>query len=237
MIPVRAAVVPVLFFLISCSTPPVLHLEEQQVRTLLAELCKDVTVPVAFKGSGSVLFVTNGEKQSGSFDERYKSVSSMAATFYSPMGTIIGSISAHGDSGVVMLPEHSFQLPLASPLDSLKLAWVSNITLGALITALCGKVAHQFNPDSLVEKPQPARHRREFTGENKTIGYAVISSNDLKKLKRIVVTVGTKVPSEKKISIVYESFFSGIARYITIKVDDRNYFSLRYDNVQMVRQE
>jgi hypothetical protein len=233
-LPAMVVYLPLIF--VYCSPSLMLQLPDQRKPPLLSSV-NNRFERGPFRGSGSLFLVAGGEKQSGNFDVRYNADRSFIATFYSPLGTIIGSITAGDDSGVVTLPDTTFRQPLDKPLGSVLLPWGDNLTLGTVVAAMRGIPADTFPAEYTVEKAETARNCREFVFQNKTIEYAVIFSGNLKKLKRIVIAIGKVEPSRNAYSVTYENFLNGMARLITIKTGDRNYFSLHYEKVLRVPQE
>jgi hypothetical protein len=186
---------------------------------------------VPLRGSGKIEYVVDGERQSGWFDVYYGHDSGFTATFYSPFGTIVGAITAANDSGSVSFKGQNYSLTNAQTLDTLSFPRGRELRLEDLISALCGKII----PSIRLPRRQPDEmlagvHRTTYVWKEPEKEISILFSKSLRRLKRILVKYSPE--SGRNYLLLYESFFGGCARIITFKVDDRNYFSIKYERLR-----
>ncbi len=179
------------------------------------------------RGFGTVKVAFNGELHTGNFDMHYGPDGSFYATFYTPLGTLFGSISMQNDSGKINIRGKEHSLSINQTLDTLSFPWARELRLSDLVTSISGKVISSIPmnrpPDQVISKGLG----KEFVwkeGKKKTL---VTFSGSLKRLKRIIIV--HEPDSVSGYSIIYDSFFDGFARLITFQLDDRNYFLIDYE--------
>ncbi|MBN1307692.1 MAG: hypothetical protein JXA18_07240 [Chitinispirillaceae bacterium] len=219
--------IPLFFHFCSPPLQSALHLDGLIFREHFSGLREDVP----FQGSGKVFLCFNGERQSGWFDVRYTRDRSFSATFYSPLGTIIGSITAHNDSAKMLIRGKEYAFSPEQTLDSLSFPWSGGLRLSDLTALLCGRLMPSLTfplrpPDELHSKGV----RKTAVWREKNSEISAIFSRSLKKLKRIVIKYH---PDDGQAYVLsYGSFFDGKARYLSFHVDDGNYFSIHYERLE-----
>ena len=179
------------------------------------------------KGYGTITYSENGNRQTGSFDVNWQTGNTFSAHFYSPFGTVLGSVTTDGDSGVIRFNSREHHVGLQNPVD-LFFFCNTGLTMADVVTLLTGRIVGaavmQKAPDSSFI--QQKYHVQFWKSEKTSVSY--FFSKDFRHLKRIVYNYNFK--KEDAYSILFQSFFEGFSRYITLKADDRNYFSLKFEH-------
>ncbi|MBN1578620.1 MAG: hypothetical protein JW913_18800 [Chitinispirillaceae bacterium] len=186
---------------------------------------------VPLRGSGKVLFAFHGERQSGWFDLHCNHDRSFAATFYAPLGAVIASVTAHNDSGKIVIQGKESFLSPEQRLDSLSFPWGRELRFNDLTALLCGRIMPTLSfPQRPPDELRSGGIRTTAVWREKEFEISAIFSRSLRRLKRIVIKYHPN--TGQAYSVTYDSFFDGKARYISFNVDDRNYFSIQYERLE-----
>jgi hypothetical protein len=182
---------------------------------------------ISIRGYGEIDYAENGSKQTGSFDVEWAAPDSFNVHFYSPFGTILGKASANIDSGFITFDNKVHRVSLHQNLDSLFLLRGYGLQLYSLVILMTGRVLSEVVPD---RRPDSSfilkKYRIQYwNNEGRTVKY--FFSKDFRRLNRIVYNY--KDGSETGYQIIFRSFREGFSRYISVSVDDRNYFSLKFE--------
>ncbi len=183
--------------------------------------------PARFTGYGSLIVRFQGEKYSGSFDLVHSGEDLLNVVFYGPFGTPFGSITTAGDSGTVTVQDYRETLPLDRRLDTLRFPWGGGLTLKQLTDVLCGRMilagAFSDEPPHVIVSHW---FRKELLWERDTLSVSLLFSSNLKSLERTLIT--DKRESGRVYKIEFDNYADGFPHFISLKADDRNYFSINY---------
>ena len=215
------------FLFAGCSMPPPLRIDD--VPTLSAGLFPEQNFRqvTAF---GKVELSIEGESHTGTVEVRWKNTGQLSADFYAPLGIIIGSVKAADGQGTVSFDgkEHSFSM--TQTMDTLPFAWGRDLTFGDLVRILLAQppavyVSYLKNPpDSLVQE------RRTICARWKTdsIG-AEVRIRTRSHVPEKVMFVCKKRSAFW--SLTLSAFDHQRANKIELRENDKNYFSIKYTEV------
>jgi hypothetical protein len=183
-----------------------------------------------FTGFGKIRASSEGEKFFGTFEVQSRKDRSLKMVFYSPLGTFAGAISARNDSVVLRFGENEHVLAFSDTFSGAPLRWGNLLSAGELIQALCGRV--MYLDSLLLTEPEEIIHsgfRNTYIWRTRRWKLSASFSGKSNRLRQVVLEKngdGTTV-----FSIRFTSFSNGAARFISMKVDDRNYFSITYEQL------
>lgn len=221
-------IVPVHF---SC-TPPLFRTGPDDTGTISSRFSDFLSETGISQGYGSVEFSIDGERHKGFFDLHCRNDTLLDATFYSPLGSELASVTAGKDSGTVSFNGKTAKLSLDQKLDTLAFPWSRHLRFGDLVTSLTGRVLSGYYSLSLPPDIQTVRgFTKELLWETASERISLIFSRRLRRLKRSVYIY--HADSLYGYSIIYDSFSHGIARCISFRVDDLNYFLIKYDRFKL----
>ncbi|MBN1760453.1 MAG: hypothetical protein JW863_19145 [Chitinispirillaceae bacterium] len=229
MIPVRGTAGSVAVFFLSCAATLVPPGDSDGTKAVpsLHPYCSADSITVFGKISAS----NNGEKVTGAIEVRYYGIDAFKMVFYSPFGAIVGTVSSFNDSLVMKFGSHHRVVALSDPFPSDLLPWGGTLPCGELIRALCGGILYcdsvvNFRPTEIIE----SFFRTSCVWQTPEWNFTAVLSRWKHRLKQVDL--------EKKVSDIvvyrvrYTSFSDNTARLIAIKTDDRNYFSIEYENLR-----
>jgi hypothetical protein len=189
--------------------------------------------PAAGSAYGDAVICVDGESYAGSAEVRWDSGGGFRAHFYAPLGALIASAEGDGGSGRVQFDGGDYSFGSGQTMDTLPFSWGSDLSFGDLALMLRGRVPPALGavfdrpPDTVVEGRTAinavwktdtclarAKIRRKGPGmeearfERGSPGARWVFS--LRKFKR------------------------GIAHKIELRENDRNYFLIKYTNVNVL---
>ena len=214
-----------LLFAISCSRPPRLQTETDfEPSELIFNSHKSF-----IKGGGGISIAVHGERYSGSADVKWKNTGVFRADFYSPFGTLVGSVNADSVSGTVFLDDKEYLFRLEQTMDSLPFSWGRHITFRQFGLILTGQVPQNLvnigsKPDTIVTRGKYASVIWK-TDQFKIEARVSRKTSDLDRLRLSFL-------GQEHWDMQFNSIKEGLARSIEIKEDDRNYFSIRYERLR-----
>ncbi len=212
-----------------CSCSPPLHREQIFGRThRIVPIPAFLIEKTPFRGTGKVEYAVEGERLSAWFDIHYREDESLSATIYSPFGNILGYIDIGNDSGNAVIQGKQYDLSKEPLLDTFFHSSLTGFSLKEFVFLLCGRI---IIPADFLNRPPDSI--KTIKNENVYIWFEpqgeinLFFSKRFGKIKRIIIKAASE--KENKHSIIYDSFSKRFVRIITFKVDDRNYFSIKYE--------
>jgi|GEM_PF-6449254 len=196
---------------------------DDQIRTLFLS-------PTSFRGSGTVKMAFEGERRSAAVDVKSAN-GTVKASFYSAFGSPAGSVVTTSDSGVMIFQGERRAFSIDQTPDADLFPWAGNIRFGDLTTLLCGRLPSRF----LFTRPPDERingggGKSTLVWKNDTVTLSLVFSRHSHRLKRSMLEMHPR--GNAGLTVTCGSFFKGTARFISLDVDDRNYFSLKYEQLQ-----
>lgn len=195
---------------------------DDQIRVLFSS-------PSSVRGSGTVKMAVAGERHSAVVDV-HKANGTVKASLYSSFGAPVGFFAAGSDSGVMSFQGEKRTLAIDQPLDADMFPWAENILIGDLATLLCGRLPPRFSFPRLPDERINGRGKSILVWKSDTVTLSLVFLRHSLRLKRSILEIHPR--GNAGLTVTCGSFFKGTARFISLDVDDRNYFSLKYEKLQ-----
>lgn len=212
-----------------CSRPPLLNFD--QIHAVTISLLNRIN-PEKIRGAGIAYFKSHEKKYIGNADIEWTKEDTFHADFYSPIGTVVASISGNAKKAAFSYDEKTFSQSLNSIMDSLPFAWGKCFTFNQFVKLLTGNITFldstiKTTPDSLVNFNRFSSvmwnlHSGEFS---------VTASINRRRALVEKITLNSNNPKIDWV-IVCKNFDNGIAHSILFKENDDNYFSVEYDRLK-----
>jgi hypothetical protein len=184
--------------------------------------------PHRMLAGGSIDVALEGQFFSGSADIRSWGDSVFKLNVYSMLGASVLNIDCDSSRANVVFRDSNFQIYRSQTMEPLPYRWAKRITVEQFIGLLQSKF-YKFN---ILNNSEP-----DFTEEKRDV--KLIWEDSVSKVELVIhkrsnsivllsVQPDKNVPSEIRIS----DFFGTTARKYKFFDDNRNYFSIHYDNVR-----
>ena len=221
-------VISISFLLLLCTNPPSLNYDQAQNVTDSLIISRS---PERVKGAGVVSIKIANKKYGGNADVEWKKKLSFHADFYSPLGTVVASISGDTVKGTFDYSEKSYTFNIDSTMDSLPFVWARDFSFyefSELLTGNLSTIVKAFNtrPDLIYD----CGHLAAANWKTDLKNYTFTTMIDRRKLFVEKVVFESVVP--KRWTMTFYNFKKGIAYSMLFKDSDNNSFSLEYDHLK-----
>lgn len=217
--------IPFIFLL--CTNPPAISYSQVQN---VADSLFISRSPEKIKGAAVVAIKINDKKYSGNADVEWKKRSSFRADFYSPLGTVVASISGDTINGTFDYNEKTYTFEFDSTMDSLPFVWAREFTFNQFSELLTGNLSSFVS--FFKSKPDTMRDSGRFAIANWKSDLKKITITAFIDRKRISVEKVIFESTPKHWTMTFYNFNKGIAYSMLFKDGDNNYFSLQYDKLK-----
>ena len=184
-----------------------------------------------FTAFGKISASGNGEKVTGAIEVHYSGPNAFRIIFYSPLGATAGTVSGMNDSVIMDFGTHHRVVALSDPFPAELLPWGGKLSSGELIRTVGGEIPHC---DSIVNlRPTEINgtfFRTSYIWKTAEWDFTATLSRYNHRLKQVFLE--KKTAGNIVYRVHYASFSNGVARFISMKTDDRNYFSIEYENLR-----
>jgi hypothetical protein len=210
-----------------CTNPPALNYTQIQNNADSLIISQS---PLNIKGAGVIAIKIDKKKYSGNADVEWKKKLSFHADFYSPLGTIVASISGDTLNGTFDYNEKSYTFESDSTMDSLPFIWAREFTFNEFSEFLTGNLSSTveiFNtkPDLMSDSGRFVIAKWKCDSKN----YTITTLIDRKKISVEKVIFESTL---KHWTMTFYNFYKGIAFSMLFKDVENNYFSLEYDQLK-----
>jgi hypothetical protein len=186
--------------------------------------------PLQIRSYGDITIKLNGDVYSGSADMEWNKNGDFHAEFYSPFGSLVGSVKADSEGGSVMIQNRNLRFNNNNTMDTLPFSWGKQLTFGQFIVFLTGRVSVDFSdlnriPDSTWMKGRDAElHYKSGDFDTK-----INVNRKSMIMEKIVIDSKTQPGFALKMG----AFYKNMARRIEFRGDDKNYISIYYEKIKL----
>ena len=163
-------------------------------------------------------------------DMEWRSGGLFKADIYSPLGGVVISVRADSGAGTVRMDGKEYRFLNDETMDSLPFVWGKSITFGQFMSMLSGQLPGVFK--IVQSKPDTIITERKFT---RAIWEDSVSSVEVKIKPKEAESKRLYYHSKEYLQywvMAFGKFHNTLARYIEFRVDDKNYFSIRYERIK-----
>jgi hypothetical protein len=217
-----AMISSVLFFL--CTNPPALNFS--QVQDVTDSLITKHS-PEQIRGTGVVSMKIDRRKFSGNTDVDWKKGLSFHADFYSPLGTVVASISGDSINGTFNYNGKFYMFNLHSTMDSLPFEWAKEFTFDEFAEMLTGNlstVVKIFGPKPCLVHDSGNLSAANWNTNLKNYSFTTLIDRKKMSLQKVIFE-----STKNNWTMTFFNFKKGIAFSMLFKDGENNYFSLEYD--------
>jgi len=220
----------VLLFL-NCTVPAVLEKDQLQnaISPLVIPEC-----PSAVKGAGFASIRMQRRTYNGDMTVVWEKDSIFRADFYSPIGSIVATISGDSSEARFDYGDNRYVFPVLSTMDSLPFAWGKDFTFNefsALITGNLSQFARILRtvPSAVADSGKKTLATWEVDGKNQIIQL------EINRKKVIVEKLYLRSSADSfGWKMIFKNFKEGKPYSILFKEDANNYFSIDYTTLQFL---
>lgn len=208
---------------LSCTQPPVGLNSEITVSVL--EQIEFNELPQKIRGSGDISISADGKGYYGYADINWERSGTFRADFYSPFGTTIASVRADSVNGIASIQEERHEFKINEKIDFLPQGLGSSLTFGELMGLLTGQVS--FFCEKLKAEPDSTVSQNRSTALFWKDGDVTIRVDVSKKTR-----IQSVLMQSQGWNVKFESIKEKLARNIEFREDDKNYFSIKYEQLK-----
>lgn len=215
------------FLFAGCSMPPPLKTDD--VPPLSAGLFPEQNFRQV-TALGKVELSIDGETHAGTAEVRWKNTGELSADFYAPLGIIVASVKAADGRGKVVFDDKEYTFTMTQTMDSLPFAWGRDLTFGDLARILLAQPPALYG-SYLKNQPDSLAHERRTISiwwKTDSIGAELRIRRRSHEPEKVMFVCKKRSAFW---SLTMSAFAHQRAQKIELRENDKNYFSIRYTEV------
>ncbi len=179
-------------------------------------------------GAGELLLSVAGQRYSGDFDAKWEHTSGFSMVIYSPFGGIFASISSDSVTGKIAIQDKEYSVSMDQLVDTLPFAQGQKIDFRQFVCFISGQIV---DLNCLTEKPDQIISKRKY----QLLSWETDSTITDARIRKKDSNLDYLQLRYKNSSAVirFSNFRNQIPRSISLKADDKNYFSINYQSMKL----